>query len=209
MIRFLLPAFFALSMLAWSGDQDCATPPGAAVTDGQVGATAHFTTGNGFITVTMQSTLADPLSAGQLLNGLAFTLSSGQMNGSLAPSAATIRTVAKGGVFSDAGSSVTGWALADDYNGGFGLCVLCNELGSAGPSHLIIGSPGLSGNYDSANRSIAGNRPHNPFLAGSVMFTINAPGVTTDSTITGAVFTFGTQAGITVGATCSGRPIRT
>ena len=208
MPRFLLPLLIATSTLAWPADQDCGTPPGAAVADGQVSATAHFTTGNGFLTVTIWNALADPLSAGQLVNGLAFTLSGGQVDGSLAPSAGTIRNVTTSGAFNDSGSSVTGWALADRYNGGFGLCVLCKDLGSAGPSHLLIGPPALSGNYDSANRSIAGNRPHNPLLAGPVMFTINVPGVTQDSTITSAVFSFGTQQGITVGGVCTGRPIR-
>ena len=143
---------------------------------------------------------ADPTSAGQLLSGLAFTLSDGQNAGSLGPNSANLRKVQGGGLFTDFGPPSTGWAL----NGGLRLCVLCNNLGSAGPSHLLIGASADSGRYGSVNGSIAGNRPHNPFTAETATFPIYVPGVTEDSSITSVTFSFGTTEGITAPGSCGG-----
>jgi hypothetical protein len=66
---------------------------------------------------------------------------------------------------------------------------------NVGPAHLIIGPPGSGGTYSSANGSIAGNKPHNPFLEQSASFTITGSGITADTTITTATFSFGTTAG--------------
>ena len=46
--------------------------------------------------------------------------------------------------------------------------------------------------------SIARNGPHNPFLSESATFFLNVPGVTADSTINSAMFSFGTTAGVDV-----------
>ncbi|MGH9665081.1 MAG: hypothetical protein ACRD9L_11710 [Bryobacteraceae bacterium] len=182
--------------------QNCTTPDGATVPDGQASAAANFTVGNGFITVTISNTLADPRSAGQLLSGVAFTLSSGQTSAVLGPNSANLRRIARGGSFTDFGPSATGWALDDNFNGGFRLCVLCTDLGAVGPSHLLIGDPAANNLYASANGSIAGNRPHNPFTAGPATFLINAPGVSQYATVTGATFFFSTQEGVAVPGSC-------
>jgi hypothetical protein len=182
--------------------QTCTTTPGAAVSDGTVSAQANFTVGSNFITVTLQNTLSDPTSAGQLLNGVAFTLSDGTTLGTLGSTSATIRQVAQGGTFTDFGPNSTGWALAQNFNGGFQLCVLCTDLGAAGPSHLLIGDPAGSGTYASANGSIAGNKPHNPFTAGTATFLINAPTLAPGVTVVSATFYFGTQEGVSVPGTC-------
>ena len=97
---------------------------------------------------------------------------------------------------------LTGWAL-DNSNGGLFLCVLCTDLGGAGPSHLLIGDPAVSGTYVSANASIAGNKPHNPFDAGTATFLINVPGLSAGATVTGATFFFSTAEGVSVTGTCS------
>ena len=198
---FLLPLVAGALTLA---AQNCTTPDGASVSDGLVSASANFTVGSGFITVTLANNLADPRSAGQLLNGVAFTLSTGQTSATLGPTSANLRRVNGGGSFTDFGPSATGWALDDNFNGGFQLCVLCTNLGGSGPSHLLIGDPALSGSYASANASIAGNKPHNPFTAGTATFLINAPDVTSGSTVTGATFFFSTQEGVSVPGSCTG-----
>ena len=59
---------------------------------------------------------------------------------------------------------------------------------------MLIGGPGASLHYTSANGSIAGNGPRNPFLAGIATFTLNITGVTTTS-VSGVNFSFGTAAG--------------
>jgi len=167
-----------------------------------VAASASFTVSDGSIAVMVQNNQADPRSAAQLLNGVAITLSTGQTAGTLSSSSAVIRQVGGAGKFSDAGPSATGWALANDFSGGLGLCVLCTDLGGVGPSHLLIGDPAGSGNYSNANASIAGNRPHNPFTAGTAQFLISVPGLLSGATVTSVSFTFGTQAGIAVGGSC-------
>jgi hypothetical protein len=43
--------------------------------------------------------------------------------------------------------------------------------------------------------SIAGNAPHNPFLNQTATFMLDAPGVTDSTTVTSAIFSFGTTAG--------------
>jgi len=69
--------------------------------------------------------------------------------------------------------------------------------GHAGPAHLIIGPPG-GPTYSNANGSIAGNGPHNPFLNQSASFTLTAPNVSSDTTITGVTFSFGTVGGVEI-----------
>ncbi len=202
--RLLIPMALGISAVVGAAETDCATVAGATVPDGQANAQATFITGDGFITVTLTNMLGDPKSAGQLLSGLAFTLSEGETTGTLGNNSANLRKVQNGGSFADMGPSTTGWALAQNFNGGFELCVLCTDLGASGPSHLLIGSPAASGTYASANRSIAGNRPHNPFTAGTATFLINSPAVNSLSTITTATFFFSTQEGVSVSGSCTG-----
>jgi hypothetical protein len=63
------------------------------------------------------------------------------------------------------------------------------------PTHTIIGPPGGGNTYSDANNSITGNGAHNPFLNQSATFTITGTGLTADTTITGATFSFGTAPG--------------
>jgi len=202
-VRTSLLFVFTFGTLSLFGDTTCTTPPGASGADGPVSAQANFTAGDGFITVTLSNTQANPRSEGQLLNGVAFTVSEGETAGTLGSNSANIRRVDRGGTFVDFGPASTGWALAQNVNGGLFLCVLCTDLGAVGPKHLLIGPAAGDGKYDAANGSIAGNKPHNPFTAGTATFLINAPGVTAGSTITSATFFFGTEQGSVAGS-CSG-----
>jgi hypothetical protein len=183
--------------------QICSTTPGATVPDGSVNASANFTVGDGFVTITLANGLANPTSAGQLLSGLAFTLQSCTTGGTLGSTSANLRVVARGGMFKDLGPSSTGWALNDNFNGGYFLCVLCTDLGGTGPKHLLIGDPATDGKYDSANGSIAGNKPHNPFTQGQATFLINIPGVMATDSVTSATFFFSTQEGVSSPGSCT------
>ena len=75
------------------------------------------------------------------------------------------------------------------------VCVICafGVSSPAGPDQTIIGGSG-TGTYANANGSIAGNNPHNPFLVGTVTFTVVVPGVTVNSTFSNVVIQFGTTA---------------
>ena len=87
-------------------------------------------------------------------------------------------TVAAGWVFSSSGKN-------------FSLDVL-SGTGHAGPAHTIIGAPAVDNKYDGAGGSIAGNGPHNPFLALSAVFQL---GVDELPNVTASTFQFGTADG--------------
>jgi hypothetical protein len=205
LLQIILPVFLAAGSPALAVEQDCLTAPGAVVNGLAVSAEASFSTDdNGTVSVTVTNWQADPLSAAQLLNGVAFTLSEGETGGSLTSDMAATRSVAAGGKFVNGAPSAMGWALAENVLGGLELCVLCTDLGAVGPKHLLIGPAASSGIYATANASLAGNKPHNPFTAGSASFFVSVPGVTSASSVTGVTFFFGTQAGISAPGACSG-----
>jgi hypothetical protein len=83
-----------------------------------------------------------------------------------------------------------GWVYSTSSSTAGKLDVL-QGAGHSGPAHLIIGPPGAA-TYANGNGSVDGNGPHNPFLNQSATFTITAPDVTAETTITGVVFAFGT-----------------
>src|SRR5262249_28072461 len=68
-----------------------------------------------------------------------------------------------------------------------------------GPAHTIIGPPAGTGLYSAANGSIAGNGPHNPFLAGTVSFDLTGSFLAS-TTVSSATFSFGTAEGNNVHA---------
>jgi hypothetical protein len=107
------------------------------------------------------------------------------------------RTVNGDGTFTDGATLTTvaavGWVFSTTST--TGLLDVLSGPGHAGPAHLIIGPPGPGSLYGNANGSIAGNGPHNPYLAEDLTFTITAPNVTADTTVTGATFSFGVVAG--------------
>jgi hypothetical protein len=73
-------------------------------------------------------------------------------------------------------------------------------LGSGQPKYTVLGPVSANGNYAYANKSIANNLAHNPFLDGEVTFTFDIAGVTSNTNLSGAVFSFGTQAGDNINA---------
>lgn len=172
------------------------TPSGSASGGQPVDASATFTTGSGVITIILTDLQTNPTSVGQLISDLNFVLSSGA-TGTLASSSGQEIAVKADGSFVLGATVVTGWAFNATVSGGLQLDVLGTPTG---PSHLIIGPPGADG-YTNANGSIAGNAPHNPFLNQTATFLLDAPGVTDSTTVTSAIFSFGTTAGNNVPGT--------
>jgi hypothetical protein len=155
---------------------------------GAVDATATFVTGPGTITITLNDLLANPTSVGQLISDINFTLSNGATTGTLSGSSAPQISIDKSGASTMGATGAAGWVLNNGVSGGLQL----DALGApTAPSELIIGP----GPYSNANGSIAGNKPHNPFLDGTATFTVDVTGVTAATTISGAVFSFGTTEG--------------
>ena len=157
--------------------------------------------GNGTVTITLNNDLAQAnvVSVIQNISGVYFQVSGYTLGAvSLSGSSATNSTnVSATNVATPAGAvNPTGWGAGHD-GAVISVCVVCaGSFGvgpTAGPEQTIIGGTG-SGLYPGANGSIAGNNPHNPFLTGTVTFTLVVPGVTANSTFSNVVIQFGTTA---------------
>jgi hypothetical protein len=166
------------------------TSIGATTSGGSVDAQAVFTFSLNTISITLDNFESDPTDVAQGLSALLFTVSPAETSGTLTSSSGIPRSIDKNGVYSDSAAIPTGWILSNS-GGTFNL----DDLGGAGPSNLVLGSFGASNTYDNANGSIAGNKPHNPFLADSATFTLTINGVTESSSVSSVKFQFGTTDG--------------
>jgi hypothetical protein len=196
-------AFISSLSVAHADTVTFVTPPGSTTSGGPVDASATFTTGANSLSITLSDLQANPRDVGQLISDLVFTLNTGQTVGTLSSSSGTEITVNGNGTTTVGSTVSTGWSLSSS-GGAFHLDVLGTPIG---PSHLIIGPPGAGGVYTNANGSIAGNGPHNPFLDQTATFTIDIPGLTTASLVTGATFSFGTTPGVNVTGVPSAVPL--
>ena len=199
---FRLSAVFLLVFLALTPAHASVvyTASGTPVTGIADSAKATFTFGSGTITVTL-----DELSqyTGQsdvgLLSGISFivgpavsgtTLSSYTYSGlaSLSSGGAVTNT-------SDPGST-THWGTT--VSGGT-VYLATVGTGAAGgqPRDLIIG-PNTNGNFGSYSSVSPSVTNHMPVVLGEATFVINAPGVTSATTLSDVVFNFGTTSGQTL-----------
>jgi hypothetical protein len=191
-----------VSMGARSVNADTVTiSTGAGATSGgqQVAAGVVITTGAGTVTVDLSNllTAGQVISAGQNLSALSFTLDNTASSGSVASSAGTFISVGSGGAVTAASSSLSGanligWLLSNSGNN-----YQLNGLNAlASPAQTIIGgTAGSFSAYSSANPSIDGPNPHNPFVQGSGEFVLDISGVTAATKISNISFSFGTSAG--------------
>ena len=157
--------------------------------------------GAGTVTITLNNTLlqANVGNVGQNVSGVYFQVSGYTLGAvSLSGSSSTNSTNISGANIATPAGAVnpTGWGAG--HNGALiTVCVVCaGPFGvgpTAGPEQTLIGGTG-SGLYPGANGSIAGNNPHNPFLTGTLTFTLVVPGVTVNSTFSNVVVQFGTTA---------------
>lgn len=172
------------------------TPTGSMTGGQPVNASATFVTNaNGSIDITLTNLQANPTSVVQAISDLDFTLSNGATTGMLSSSSGTEIAIASGGTATLGSAVSTGWVLNNAVSGGLQLDVLGTP---EAPAHLIVGPSGAGGVYTDANGSIAGNKPHNPFLDQTATFVVDVSGVTDTTTITGVSFSFGTTAGANV-----------
>jgi hypothetical protein len=208
--KIFLSAGAALACLAFgwvaepvqAGSITYVTPSGSSTGGGPVNAQAVFTTSANTLSITLTDLQANPKDVAQLLSDLSFTVGNGgSVTGANQTAASSSEiTVAGNGSFTGptpiSGVATVGWPFAVNSATSGTLNVLA--AGGAGPAHLLIGPPGAGGTYSNANGSIAGNGPHNPFLFESATFTITGTGITADTTVTSATFSFGTTAGIDI-----------
>lgn len=168
--------------------------------DGPLAASASFTTGAGFIQVTLSNTLAAGLfiSAGQAVSDLSFTLSN-------APG--TLGTTSATGQFGDigaktaSGTQVTyttgsptryfGTGTPSDP-GGFsisGNTVTLETIGGGKPTEMITPFMANGGFFSNGNNGL---QQFDPYTIGSATFTLAFTGITANTTINSAMFSFGT-----------------
>jgi hypothetical protein len=150
--------------------------------------------------ITLTDNLANPKSVGQLISDLQFSLSgvTGLSLSSMSSAGITI----DGNHTSTTDTTVNSGWIEGAYGSGFLLCVICAESfpKDDAPAELIIGP----GPYTNANGSIAGNSPHNPFLNQTATFILSGTGITSSTSVSNVVFSFGTQFGSDVTGTPSG-----
>lgn len=183
----IVPAAMADTISASCSSNTC-TVTGTNSQGLPVDATATFAFSNNTVTITLTNNIsqATMTSVNQAITGLYFTLSGGQTNGNITSSAGTETNIAANQVAVLGASVSTGWTTESFPAGFLHLCLICNGGNPLSPpTHAIIGGSG-SGLYPDANGSLAGN-VHNPFLVGTVTFTLNVAGVNSDTTL-GQVF---------------------
>lgn len=183
------------SMTAKADSISVCTGSGCSTTD----VTGTIVAGNGTVTITLNNNLSNAEVIGiiQNVSGVYFQVSGyngGAVSLSGSNSTQSTNIDAAGNAVLAGAVNPTGWA-AGHSGSTITVCVICafGISSPAGPDQTIIGGTG-TGAYSNANGSIAGNNPHNPFLAGTVTFTLVVPGVTVNSTFSNVVVQFGTTA---------------
>jgi hypothetical protein len=201
--KILILAILAMALMA--------TPAMAITVNGTangeaVSSSADFAFSTGQVTITLNNLLPGIQDVGQAISDFGFVLSNTTAAATLGTNTGVERTVNGDKTFTDGSSVTTGWALTSGVNfatfntlysttsGTAGTGYYLNVLGTAiAPEHLIISPADADNDYDNANGSIAGNDPHNPFLVGPVSFTLSIPGVTSQTTASFVLFSYGTE----------------
>ena len=191
-------AAICVSGLAYADIFTFSTPAGSTDAAGDpVSASATFTTGANSLTITLSNLLANQKDAGQLVSDLFFTLDAANSSitaGQRVGTADLINIDGSGNVSSAGSNQDIKW-LFSLSSGTFHLDGLSGGPSSLTPAGLIIGPAGPGGVYSNANGSIAANGPHNPFADQTATFNLTINGISADTIVTGATFSFGTKPG--------------
>jgi hypothetical protein len=151
-----------------------------------VNATASFSINDiaDTITISMVNLQNNPMAAGQLISGISFTLShlaTTSPTATIVTERATEIEIDRMGRITEVEARTdTDWKVLPVATNRYDLCQVCN--GSGHPDNLLIGGPASNGVYTSANGSIAGNGPHNPFILASGSLYTTGPLAGADST---------------------------
>ena len=167
------------------------TPAGSTDSNGSVDATASIVVGSGKVTVILTDLLENPTSSGQTLSGIDFTVFGQTGTATLASSSGNTSTINSDGTYS-AGvytSTLGHWGADNSVN--------LSTIGIFGHKayDLIVGPDNAGGFSGGGTYSAANGGFHNfdTYVLGSATFTVNVPGVTSASTLSGVTFEFGTD----------------
>ena len=174
------------------------TATGSA-SDGALAASAAFTTGNGFIDVTLTNLLGASVirSAGQALSDISFTLGNapGTLTGRSILSAQLGNVSSTGVVTYVSGSPVRFLGEGPPPPGGTGFfsivgnTITMEAIGGGQPSEMIAPFVVNGGTLSNVNN---GFQNFDPYTIGPATFELILSGITSNTTITGATFSFGT-----------------
>ena len=173
--------------------------------DIDVRATFDIDTDANTVKVTLENLIANPTSVLDVISGFFFESSGANSGAVLTSSMGDEISVDKNGVWTNGTAGVdTAWLFDSastnplTSNPAFELQML-GAPDPAGPAYGIIGPPDGSSVYSNANGSIAGNKPHNPFLKSGAMFFLTFDSLADDFAVTDVTFQFNTVAGTYVG----------
>lgn len=199
--RFLL---FAASALAFPL---AIAPAGAAVityqangtgSDGALAASATFTSSAGVLDVTLSNLLAASVirSAGQALSDISFTLSNAPGTLGATSASGQLGNVSGTGLVTyTTGSPVRFLGEGPPPPGGTGTfsitgnTILMEAIGGGQPSEMIAPSIANGGTFTNVNN---GFQQFDPYTIGPASFVLDLSGVTANTTVTSATFSFGT-----------------
>ena len=148
--------------------------------------TTFVWSGTGVLTVTVQNLVADQVDVGQAVSGVKFTLAGLTTTSPTESGTGDLITVAGNNTFTDPATQVdlSHWTASTSLSASPAAGnITLTTIGGGHPVQTILGVPDGSG-YNSANGSIAGNGPHNPFVDQTATFTFSGlTGVNTSADI--------------------------
>jgi hypothetical protein len=164
-----------------------------SVSTDSLNASADFTPSAGSLTIALTDLLtADQvISAGQLVSDISFTVSGGTGSATVSSQTGTLIFLdSNGTVISSTSNAALDWGVS-----GTGGSYTLTALTGGQPNELIIGGTSTTTSYPNANGSITNQPPNSfqPFIQGTGNYTLAIAGVTSTSTISNVVFSFGTQ----------------
>lgn len=160
--------------------------------DGPLSATASFTTSPGSLTLVLTDTTSASTirSAGQALSDISFTLSSPAGTMGTATSSGQLANVSGSGGVTYTSGSPTRWV---GVGGGTytvsGSSVYLSAIGGGKPADMIGPSISNGGTYSNANN---GFQQFDPYVVGPDTITLALSGISSSTTISGVMFSFGT-----------------
>ncbi len=160
--------------------------------DGPITAQADFTTSAGSLQITLTDTVAANVirSAGQALSDITFTLSNAP--GALGTTSATgqLGDVSGSGLVTYVtGTPTDGWEPGGHFTI-VGNTITLETIGGGQPAQMIAPNIANGGTYTNVNN---GFQNFNSYVIGPATFTLALTGVTADTTVTAATFSFGTN----------------
>ncbi len=197
----IIAAILAMALIAGQAmaNTTLLTVTGTDAAGDPIAASAKFTTALNTVTVDIWNTQANPTDVGQDISDLGFVLTSGQTTGSISSFSALERTIGAGGTYSGVAATTSHWGLDTGVSfGAFGTGLELTDFTGSHVPNTIIGPPAGTNLYSAANASFnAGG--HDPEWFGTatapVEFVLHVAGVTADSSVNFAQFSFGTEAG--------------